>query len=708
LILNRYFCFFTQCSDFRLSTTNFKLFYTLSYPQPKANSRQPKASSQQQVKQIMIPEKILAQILDVARIEEVIGDVVQLKKRGANYLGRCPFHDEKTPSFTVSPAKGIYKCFGCGAAGDVVKFVMENEHLSYPEAIKFVGRRYNIEVEEIEITPADRLAQQNREGLLIAAKFVANYFSHQLFDNQEGRSIGLSYFKERGFSEDIVRKFELGYALDSWDDLLTVAQTSGYSLDLLQQLGLVAEKEGRKFAFFRSRVQFAIHDANGKVVAFAGRTLSKDPKKPKYINSPETEIYHKSKVLYGMHLAKKSIKQHDECLLVEGYTDVISLVQGGIENVVASAGTSLTIEQIRLINRHTSNITILYDGDAAGIKAALRGIDLVLEEDMNVKIVLLPMPEDPDSYIRKVGKTAFEQYIHSNAKDFVLFKADLLIKEVGDDPVKRADLIRNIVATVALVPDDLKRQSYAKKCYERIMDAKVLANQQDIDQQMLINEVNKMRLKKHRLQEHNKQQNALTNEQIEYLTGPTSNRLQAIKVQDAVTSCEIYEKELLNVLLEFGSMIYIDDVLLAVYLIHETETLPFNNPDYQKIIALYRQQLENGLVPETDFFINYPNDTQLATTTVNILATPHTISDRWKEKEIFVPTKRDKFKKEMMNLLNRYKLYHVIKMMEDNFVHLKNTHNDDVETLNNLQTKHMQYMQLQVQLCKLLGTTIVR
>jgi DNA primase len=656
----------------------------------------------------MIPEKILAQILDVARIEEVIGDVVQLKKRGANYLGRCPFHDEKTPSFTVSPAKGIYKCFGCGAAGNVVKFVMENEHLSYPEAIKFVGRRYNIEVEEIEITPADRLAQQNREGLLIAAKFVANYFSHQLFDNQEGRSIGLSYFKERGFSEDIVRKFELGYALESWDDLLTVAQTSGYSLDLLQQLGLVAEKDGRKFAFFRNRVQFAIHDANGKVVAFAGRTLSKDPKKPKYINSPETEIYHKSKVLYGMHLAKKSIAQHNECLLVEGYTDVISLVQGGIENVVASAGTSLTIEQIRLIRRYTPNITILYDGDAAGIKAALRGIDLVLEEDMNVKIVLLPMPEDPDSYIRKVGKTAFEQYIHSNAKDFVLFKADLLIKEVGDDPVKRTDLIRNIVATVALVPDNIKRQSYAKKCYERIMDAKVLANQQDIDLLMLINEVNKMRLKKHRPQDHNEQHTALTNEQLDYLTNPAGNRLQPIRVQEVVTSCEIYEKELLNVLLEFGSMIYIDDVLLAVYLIHETETLPFNNPNYQKIIALYRQQLENGLVPESDFFINYPNDTQLATTTVNILATPHTISDRWKEKEIFVPTKRDKFKKEMMNLLNRYKLYHVIKMMEDNFVHLKNTHNDDIETLNNLQTKHMQYMQLQVQLCKLLGTTIVR
>ncbi|MBK9462896.1 MAG: DNA primase [Sphingobacteriales bacterium] len=520
----------------------------------------------------MIPEKILAQILDVARIEEVIGDVVQLKKRGANYLGRCPFHDEKTPSFTVSPAKGIYKCFGCGAAGNVVKFVMENEHLSYPEAIKFVGRRYNIEVEEIEITPADRLAQQNREGLLIAAKFVANYFSHQLFDNQEGRSIGLSYFKERGFSEDIVRKFELGYALDSWDDLLTVAQTSGYSLDLLQQLGLVAEKDGRKFAFFRSRVQFAIHDANGKVVAFAGRTLSKDPKKPKYINSPETEIYHKSKVLYGMHLAKKSIAQHNECLLVEGYTDVISLVQGGIENVVASAGTSLTIEQIRLIRRYTPNITILYDGDAAGIKAALRGIDLVLEEDMNVKIVLLPMPEDPDSYIRKVGKTAFEQYIHSNAKDFVLFKADLLIKEVGDDPVKRTDLIRNIVATVAVIPDNIKRQLYLQKCAELLQ----------IDQQLLINEVNKMRLKKHRPQDHNEQQNTLTNEQLDYLTNPAGNRLQPIKVQEVVTSCEIYEKELLNVLLEFGSMIYIDDVLLAVYLIHETETCLLITPTTKK------------------------------------------------------------------------------------------------------------------------------
>lgn len=647
----------------------------------------------------MIPEKIVAQILDVARIEDIIGDVVQLKKRGANYLGRCPFHDEKTASFTVSPAKGIYKCFGCGAAGNVVKFVMENEHLSYPDAIKSVGRRYNIEIEEIEITPAERQAQQAREGLLIAARFVTDYFSKKLFYDDEGRSIGLSYFKERGFREDIVRKFELGYAIESWDDLLTVAQTSGYNPDLLQQLGLVAEKDGRKFAFFRSRVQFPIHDANGKVVAFAGRTLSNDPKKPKYINSPETEIYHKSKVLYGMHLAKKSIAQHNECLLVEGYTDVISLVQGGIENVVASAGTSLTIEQIRLIRRYTPNITILYDGDAAGIKAALRGIDLVLEEDMNVKIVLLPTPEDPDSYIRKVGKTDFEQYMRTNAKDFVLFKTDLLIKEVGDDPVKRTDLIRNIVGTVAVIPDSIKRQLYLQKC------AELLA----IDQQLLINEVNKMRLKKHRPHpnEQREHQDTLTNEQIDYLTAQKTANKQHLTAQEVVNRCEIYEKEMLNLLLEFGSLILIDDVPLAVYLIHEVETLPFANPDYQKVIALYREQLENGWIPESDFFINYPNDTHLATTVINILTTPHVISDRWIEKDIFVPTKRDKFKKEMNNLLNRYKLYHVTKMMKENLSQLKNTANDDINLLNDLQSKHIEYMKLQMQLSKLLGTVIM-
>lgn len=648
---------------------------------------------------LMIPQEIVTQILDLARIEEVVGDVVQLKRRAANYMGRCPFHDERTPSFTVSPAKGIYKCFGCGAAGSTVKFVMDYEHLSYPDALKFLGKRYNVEVPEVAASPADRLAQQTRESLTIAADFVAKYYAHQLTNTDEGRSIGLSYFKERGFTEDMVRKFGLGYAPQSSDDLLRAAQQAGYSSDILLQLGVLAEKDGRRFAFFRQRVQFAIHDVNGKVVAFAGRTLSKDTKTPKYVNSPETDIYHKSRVLYGMHLAKKSIARLNECLLVEGYTDVISLVQGGIENVVASAGTSLTIEQIRLIRRYTPNIIILYDGDAAGIKAALRGIDLVLEEGMNVKIVLLPAPEDPDSYMKRVGKTAFEQYIHQQAQDFVLFKTNLLLDEAGNDPIKKAELIHQIMATIAVVPDPIKRQLYTQQCSELLR----------IEQQLLINEINKLRLKKHQKQTDADHTAAdPTQATSPKLPAPlTQHELQVIAANQLDQQMDTHERQLLCLMLEFGMLLLDDETPVGVSIVYELEDLPPRNETYQRIVNLYRQQLEKGWIPESDFFVNYPDDPALATTVVGLLLIPHSLSERWVEHKIYVPDRRNQFKTEVFDSVNRYKVFHWSQKMDDLEKQITNTPHAQTDTINQLQLQHQQYKRQQMQLCKLLNVVIV-
>ena len=350
----------------------------------------------------MITKNSIQKVLETARIEEVVGDFVNLKKRGTNYVGLCPFHNERTPSFNVNPVRNIFKCFGCGKGGDAVNFLMEHEQFSYPEALRFIAKRYNIELEETEETAEAVEEKKLEDSLYIVNQFAKDYFSNTLFNSTEGQNIGMSYFKERGFRENIIQKFDLGYSIESTDALQKEAKAKGYNEEYLIKTGLVKQVDnGIKRDFFRGRVIFPVHNVSGKVVGFGGRILKKDEKQPKYLNSPESEVYHKSKILYGIFHARQSIRTHDECFLVEGYTDVVSLHQGGIENVVASSGTSLTVDQIKLIKRFTNNITILYDGDAAGIKAALRGLELILEEDMNVRIVLLPEPEDPDSYVQK-------------------------------------------------------------------------------------------------------------------------------------------------------------------------------------------------------------------------------------------------------------------------------------------------------------------
>lgn len=413
----------------------------------------------------MLTPDSIEKIRQAARVEEVVGDFVTLKRRGSNLIGRCPFHDEKTPSFTVNPARGIFKCFGCGKAGDSIKFVMEHEHFSYPEALKFIARKYNIEIEEREVTPEEKQAENERESLFAVNEFARNYFRQTLHETEEGQVIGLSYYKERGFSADTIQKFQLGYSPESYDAFLKAAEEKGYKTEYLIKLGLIKENDkGNRYDAYRGRVIFPIHNISGRVIGFGGRVLKKTETAPKYINSPQNEIYDKSKTLYGIYFAKESIIKNDVCYLVEGYTDVISLYQSGIKNVVASSGTSLTPDQIKQIRRFTDNVTILYDGDTAGIKASFRGIDMFLEQGINVRVLLFPDGEDPDSFARKTPVDELQQYLNDNTRDFISFKTDVLIKEAGKDPVKRAEIVRDAVTSIALIPDPIKRSVFVREC----------------------------------------------------------------------------------------------------------------------------------------------------------------------------------------------------------------------------------------------------
>lgn len=435
-----------------------------------------------------IPKETVEQIRAAANVLEVVGDFVQLKRRGTTYLGLCPFHNEKTPSFNVNPVKGIYKCFGCGKAGDSITFLMEHESLTYPEALKWLAGRYNIEIQEIEARPKSQeelAAQSEKEAILIALKWAADYFQKQLTTDPTGQAIGLSYFRERGFTDPTIDDFMLGYSHDAWDGLLVAAEKAGFRREILEKAGLLVSKEdGKVFDRFRGRVMFPIMNPQGKVLGFGARFLGSDKSQPKYLNSPETPVYHKSEVLYGLYQAKKSIHEKDNCYLCEGYTDVISLYQGGVKNAVASSGTAVTPDQIKLVARHTKNITVLYDGDAAGIKASLRGIDLLLEAGMNVRAVSFPEGEDPDSYMRRIGPVAFAEYLTKATTDFIRFKAGLFVDEIKNDPIKKVGVVRDIVSSIIKVQDPILRTEYYKLCSTLL----------EVDEQTLLIEGNKLLL----------------------------------------------------------------------------------------------------------------------------------------------------------------------------------------------------------------------
>ena len=437
----------------------------------------------------MIDQPTIDRILDAAQIVDIVSDFVTLRKRGVNYVGLCPFHDDKTPSFYVSPSKGLCKCFSCGKGGNAVHFIMEHEQMSYPEALKYLAKKYGIEIKERELSNEEKLVQGERESLFIVNQFARDYFQDILRNHVDGRSIGMAYFRNRGFRDDIIEKFQLGYCTESHDAMAQEALKKGYKKEFLIKTGLCYETDDHRLRDrFWGRVIFPVHTLSGKVVAFGGRVLASATKgvKVKYVNSPESEIYHKSNELYGIYFAKQAIVKQDRCFLVEGYTDVISMHQSGIENVVASSGTALTPGQIRLIHRFTNNMTVLYDGDAAGIKAALRGIDLLLEDGMNVKVVLLPDGEDPDSFARKHNASQFAEFIRQNETDFIRFKTRLLLDDAGTDPIKRSALISDIIRTVAIIPDNIARSLYIREC----------STMMEIDEMLLLNEVNKIRLNK--------------------------------------------------------------------------------------------------------------------------------------------------------------------------------------------------------------------
>lgn len=481
----------------------------------------------------MIDQQTIDKIFNAADIVDVIQDFVHLKKRGANYIGLCPFHNEKTPSFSVSQTKGIFKCFGCGESGNSVSFIMKHEKISYPEALKYLAKKYHITIEEKQLTEEEKQQKTERESLLIITKFAQKYFTDNLFNTKEGIAIGLSYLKERGFSEQTIKKFNLGYALEANGAFTHHAKTKGYKIDLLVKTGLSIKGNNKYFDRFAGRVIFPIYNVAGNVIGFGGRILQNNKKTAKYLNSPESDIYHKSQVLFGLNLAKKSIIEKDNCILVEGYTDVISMHQSGVNNVISSSGTSLTTDQIKLIKRFTKNITIMYDGDTAGIKAILRGIDMIIPQDINVKIIKLPLGEDPDSFAQKTSQNKLLEFINNEAVDFIKFKTKLLIDETKNDPVSRSNAISDIIKSISLIPDNITRSIYINQCSKDLK----------INEEVIFTEVRKKILSRLKLQkpitENIKQPK--TNKQTQFVTNNTNTKLKN------------YEKELIYYLIKFGN-----------------------------------------------------------------------------------------------------------------------------------------------------------
>lgn len=576
--------------------------------------------------------------MDTVRIEEVVGDFVALKKRGTSLIGNCPFHNEKTPSFNVSVTKGIYKCFGCGKGGDSVHFIMDHEKYSYPEALKYLANKYHIEVEETVQSPQNIEAQNARESLYIVSEFAASYFANELWTGNDGRAIGLSYFKERGFREDILKKFQLGYSPDIWDALIQSAVGAGHKEEYLEKTGLaIRNDKGKLYDRFRGRVMFPIHNFTGRVIGFGGRTLKTDKNVPKYVNSPESDIYHKSNVLYGLYHAKKAIRDQDNCYLVEGYADVLAVHQAGIENVVASSGTSLTTEQIRLIGRFTQNVTILYDGDAAGIKASLRGLDMILEEGLNVKVVLFPDGHDPDSYMHHVGSGEFKKYIEENRRDFILYKANILLKEAGTDPIKRAGIIRDIIESIAKIPDDIKAAVFIREC----------SNLLQVEERILLSELNKMRaakLKKASGGGHTPQQQSF--QQHQTTSGPygdmppdnlfeSEGPYQDPGPQAPVNNDLIQEQEIVRLLLAFGHELVnwdgIDNMYIGSFIVQNLTDVVFEDKLCNAVIETYREEIENGHLPVASQFIKNP-DRQIAELAINLSTSPYILSENWENK----------------------------------------------------------------------------
>ncbi len=594
----------------------------------------------------MIDHSTIERIFDAAQITEVVQEFVSLKKRGVNYLGLCPFHNEKTPSFTVSPAKGIFKCFGCGKGGNAVNFIMEHEHLSYPEALRYLAKKYNIEIEEKEVTAEEIQKQNERESILVVTQYAARLFVENLFHGHEGMALGLSYFRERGFRDAVLHKFDVGYCNEKRDDFTQKALSAGYKTDYMVLSGLTIDREGYLFDRFAGRIMFPIHSLSGQVLGFGGRIIRHDPKAAKYVNTPETEIYHKSRIVYGIFQARQAITREDRCYLVEGYTDVLSMHEAGVENVVASSGTALTQEQIRLIKRFTLNITMLYDGDPAGVKASVRGTDMVLEEGMNVRIVMLPEGEDPDSYSKKVSEEEFKRYLKENETDFIRFKTTLLLDEAHNDPVRRANLVREVVRSIAVIPDQITRTVYIKEC----------SIQLGMPEEVVLDEVMKLR----------KQESFRNRNSWPVQDAIVSPQSPAQKQKKKEESSFYSEKELLRLLIRYG-----DEVLsrvvdretgtetittVADYIISQIteDELLFDDPVFASIFSEITFNVSQGLFPGDRHFVHHP-DPVVSAIAVDMLTEQYTLSRIWSSRGAYIETEEMKLKEIVPDTVLKFK-----------------------------------------------------
>lgn len=599
----------------------------------------------------MIPREKVDEIMQAAHIEEVVGDFVALRKRGANMWGTCPFHNEKTPSFSVNPARNIFKCFGCGKAGNSVTFLMEHEHFSYQEALRYLAKKYRITIEEQELTPEQITERSKRESMFNLNSFAQSYFVDNLWNTDEGKSIGLGYFRERGFFDPIIEKFGLGYSPQQWEAFSKHAIENGYKSELLVELGLSIEGRQGPYDRFHGRVIFPVHDNSGRVIGFGGRILSanKDKKDPKYQNSPESEIYDKKKTLYGVYFAKNAIIKADECILVEGYFDVLRMHQSGIENVVASSGTSLTEDQIKLISRYTKNITMLYDGDAAGQKASLRGTDMILAAGMNVRVVSLPPEHDPDTFAKDYPVEEVQRYLKENARNFIRFKTELLMHDAEHDPIKRAEAIRDIVQSISVVPDPIFRSTYVRECSSLL----------NIKEEILIGELNKILVKDFR------KKLGIENELPEEASVATQQ--QEEPVDDGNKARVLQEQELVRLMLLYGSDTVTDDTVdeegktvtteypLAVYIVDDLKLdgIVFEDVACRKIFDAFDEEIDKGNVPSDAFFVSH-DDTEIAQLAASLLSSPYKL-DNWSKHGIEIKQEADVLNDAVMSSLVRYK-----------------------------------------------------
>lgn len=642
----------------------------------------------------MITPQTIQQITSRIDIIDVVGEFVKLKKRGTNYLGNCPFHNEKSPSFTVSPAKEIYKCFGCGKSGNTITFLMEHEKYSYVEALRWLAARYNIEIEETETSPAQKMAQQTADSLYAINHFAMDFFTKQYWDTEAGATIAQSYMQHRGFLRPIVEKFKIGYNPSDRDSLAKALIQNQFNPELFARTGLVVERNGEWQDNYRDRIIFPIHNTTGKIIGFGARQIAKNDRSPKYINTPENEIYIKSRILYGSYFARTAIDKANECLLVEGYTDVVSLHQAGIENVVASGGTSLTIDQLRLVKKYTQNLTIIYDGDAAGVKAALRGLDMALEEGLNVQLVLIPDKEDPDSYVNKVGPDAFRAFVQSAKKDFILFQLEVQLKEVGNDLNKKNSLVNQMAETLSKInkaEDFTKLQEYVRKCADILR----------IDETGLTQLVNKFKRDK-----IVKEEKKMSYDEAAILMPSFQNETQELDNIDIVLDKDLlHEKNLVRLLIEYGNEVLADGRLVSTWIAEELEPFPLENQEMIQLVKVYFQWQAEGKIPNNKT-LQYHEDPQIQQMVMGLFEPEHELSLRWNEKLGIKKVVEDvPFHHDVEVSLLYYKLRKIKKMIRQNQEDMEKVNGDEQIQLLHI---HKHLKDAERELTQIIGTVIFK